>query len=231
MKQQGVEPNAFNYSALISAVGKCGQWEKSFELYDEMKELGLKPVEQTYVALLTLCGNEGMYGKVEELLDEMTDVGVEISDTVYHTFVKASFEAKDYSTAMEQLKRVWKARLTPCFQNGAPTWDFHDMDLASSCMLVSHVLLTHLHRHSLHVPPALVFITGIGYGSDPTKGPVLRTQVPKFLADNFGPETSRDERNEGVFIIHKDAARTWLLSEDFIRFEQIMGADNKAGIV
>ena len=110
----------------------------------------------------------------------------------------------------------------------SPLWDLHDLPLAVACILLTDSLLQVLREKTFNEPSfrEIVVVTGKGLGSGPD-GPVLRTGVPQFLRDTFGPEILLVERNEGRFHLSQKALRTWVDSGNSDKFRGRFSGDER----
>jgi pentatricopeptide repeat protein len=53
MQRAGVQPTAATYSAVITALRSCGQWQKALQLFNSMKLAGVQPDTIAYNAVIT----------------------------------------------------------------------------------------------------------------------------------------------------------------------------------
>eukprot|EP00966_Prymnesium_polylepis_P093678 2167735-Prymnesium_polylepis.1 len=61
MRQCGVEPNEFSFSASISACEKGGQWERALSLLDDMQRRGVRPNMFSFNAAISACEKGGQW--------------------------------------------------------------------------------------------------------------------------------------------------------------------------
>ena len=55
MQQDGLVPDVYSYSSVISACSKVGHWEKALSLVRQMREAGLKPDVFVYANTIAAC--------------------------------------------------------------------------------------------------------------------------------------------------------------------------------
>eukprot|EP00634_Sargassococcus_sp_CCMP2135_P012608 CAMPEP_0198658416 /NCGR_PEP_ID=MMETSP1467-20131203/25030_1 /TAXON_ID=1462469 /ORGANISM="unid. sp., Strain CCMP2135" /LENGTH=61 /DNA_ID=CAMNT_0044394677 /DNA_START=1 /DNA_END=182 /DNA_ORIENTATION=+ len=61
---------------MISACEKGGQWQKAFELFDELQQRGLEPSEVVYGAVISACAKKGgQLDRAFELFAELQQRG------------------------------------------------------------------------------------------------------------------------------------------------------------
>ena len=71
MRESGVMPNVFHYSAAITACEKCGQWRRGLALLDEMRASRVTPNDYSFNAAISACEKGGQWRRALDLLDEM----------------------------------------------------------------------------------------------------------------------------------------------------------------
>lgn len=77
----GIKPNFYSYSALITACNNSGNLNKSLVIFEKMKEAalndtGCRPNQVTYSAMITGCEREGEYERAIYYFDEMQELGM-----------------------------------------------------------------------------------------------------------------------------------------------------------
>ena len=70
MLQQGLQPDVFAYSTVISACGKGRMAIKALLLLGELRQLGVQPVVITCNAAFSACGKTGMAMKAMQLFGD-----------------------------------------------------------------------------------------------------------------------------------------------------------------
>ena len=60
MRQQGLQPDAFSYTAVLSACGKGWMPERALQLLGQVQRQGLQPNAFTYSAVISACGKDWM---------------------------------------------------------------------------------------------------------------------------------------------------------------------------
>ena len=76
MKERGIEPDCFSYSATITSCGKGGQADAALALYAEMKGRGIDPNEVVYCSLIKACFETQTYPQALGLVREATAKGI-----------------------------------------------------------------------------------------------------------------------------------------------------------
>ena len=71
MRESGVMPNVFHYSAAITACEKGGQWRRALALLDEMRASRVTPNDYSFNAAISACEKGGQWRRALDLLDEM----------------------------------------------------------------------------------------------------------------------------------------------------------------
>jgi len=74
---------------MISACEKGGQWQKAFELFDELQRRGLEPEIITYNAMISNCEKGGQWEKALELFDELQQRGLKPDVITYNALISA----------------------------------------------------------------------------------------------------------------------------------------------
>ena len=80
MQTAGVKPNVVEYSSLINACGKGGQWRTeeeavASEAFKQMEAVGLKPGGVTYNCLISAFSTGEQWQKAEEAFRKMRAAG------------------------------------------------------------------------------------------------------------------------------------------------------------
>lgn len=91
-------------------------------------------------------------------------------------------------------------------------------------MLLTDALLSIIDSRA-HAPSSfrdITVITGKGINTKDPSGPVLKENVPKFLREVAGLETTIVEGNEGRFLISGKSLQEWASSEKFEKFLSLL---------
>eukprot|EP00887_Chlorella_sp_A99_P002584 scaffold6.g2584.t1 len=72
MKRHGFRPGVRDYTAIISACGRCGQVQAAIDLRAEMEAAGVELNRHTYLALLNTFSEAGRLQAAREVFDEMS---------------------------------------------------------------------------------------------------------------------------------------------------------------
>jgi pentatricopeptide repeat protein len=91
MKEDGIEPDGFSYSAAISCCGAEGRWEEALELMDIMKRGGprTRPNKISYTAAISACGQAGEAKRALALFQTMKDEGLSADRIAYNALFSA----------------------------------------------------------------------------------------------------------------------------------------------
>ena len=120
----GVEPNAFSYSAAITACEKERQWELALELFDEMQHRGVSPDVVTYSSVISACEKCGQWQHALDLFDELERKGAEgmpssarwsnAADVIlYSATISACEKGGQWKRAVELLRQMEDVGLVP----------------------------------------------------------------------------------------------------------------------
>jgi pentatricopeptide repeat protein len=89
LRNGGISPDIFVYSAAISACGKGSQAQPALDLLGEMKAAGLKPNVIAYNAAISACGNGGQTQSALDLFGEMKSAGLKPDIITYNAVISA----------------------------------------------------------------------------------------------------------------------------------------------
>jgi len=88
MKKRGVEPTVITYSALISALEKCGQWKLAMDVLEEMKrDFGTNVI--AYSAAIAALSKGQQWEMALNLFRELQGTGASPSVVTYNTTMTA----------------------------------------------------------------------------------------------------------------------------------------------
>merc|ERR1719440_1612219 len=115
MKDTGLQPNEYAYTAAISACGKGnGLWKHAFELMTEMRSKGVRPTVVTYNALISTLEKSSQPKKALELLKEMEKEGISPNERSFNSLINACEKGGGlWETALELLEQMQKNRIWP----------------------------------------------------------------------------------------------------------------------
>ncbi|CAL1412010.1 unnamed protein product [Linum trigynum] len=95
MIDEGCASNRESYTALVSAYGRSGLFEKAFSLLEEMKGAAdCYPDVQTYSILIKSCLQAFAFEKVQVLLSDMAASGIRPNVVTYNTLIDSYGKAK-----------------------------------------------------------------------------------------------------------------------------------------
>ncbi|KMT01465.1 hypothetical protein BVRB_9g214720 [Beta vulgaris subsp. vulgaris] len=115
--------DTITWNSMISAYSKHGEWERCFDLYEQMKKSYFRPDSVTFLGLLTACVNSGQVKEGWKIFTEMTGTyGVQPSQEHYASMVDLLGKAGQISKATELINsmpikadsRVWGPLLSAC---------------------------------------------------------------------------------------------------------------------
>jgi pentatricopeptide repeat protein len=100
MKEDGIEPDGFSYSAAISCCGAEGRWEEALELMEQMRQGGARtrPNKVSYTAAITACGRAGKAEDAIRLFRIMKKEGLSPDRIAYNALFSALRVAGDSET-------------------------------------------------------------------------------------------------------------------------------------
>lgn len=94
---EGLSPTIDVYTALVSAYGLSGLFDKAFSTIEEMKSFSnCKPDVYTYSVLINCCTKLHRFDLIETILDEMSYMGIECGTVTYNTIIDGYGKAKMY---------------------------------------------------------------------------------------------------------------------------------------
>lgn len=98
MIDEGCAVNHESYTALVSAYGRSGLFDKAFSLLEQMKNTpDCQPDVHTYSILIKSCLQVFAYDKVQALLSDMESQGIRPNTITYNTLIDAYGKSKKYS--------------------------------------------------------------------------------------------------------------------------------------
>ncbi|ONH92885.1 hypothetical protein PRUPE_8G201700 [Prunus persica] len=108
MIDEGCAVNHESYTALVSAYGRSGLFDKAFSLLEQMKNTpDCQPDVHTYSILIKSCLQVFAYDKVQALLSDMESQGIRPNTITYNTLIDAYGKSKKFaemeSTLVEML--------------------------------------------------------------------------------------------------------------------------------
>jgi len=106
IKEDGLEPDGFSFSATISCCGSGGRWEEALKLIKTMHSGSPKtrPNKISYTAAISACGRSGEYQHALELFNEMKNQGLLPDLVAYNSLFFALRVANEADKAYE----LWK---------------------------------------------------------------------------------------------------------------------------
>jgi len=106
MKNEGLEPDGFSYSAAISCCGSGGRWKEALAIIKEMQSGGpkLRPNKIAYTAAISACGKSGRHQEALELFTDMKEQGLQPDQVAYN----AVFSALRVAKMPQQSLQLWQ---------------------------------------------------------------------------------------------------------------------------
>lgn len=91
IKQDGLEPDGFSYSAAISCCGAGGRWKEALALIRTMQSGGPKtrPNKIAYTAAISACGRSGKHAEALRLFTDMKEQGLQPDRVAYNALLSA----------------------------------------------------------------------------------------------------------------------------------------------
>jgi len=106
MKSQGMKPNAIIYTTLIKGYNKMKQFQKAFEIFDELSvEEKNKSNIVIYNAILDVCVESGNFEKLKEIYNDLKKSAIEDESNpqpnlvTYSTVIKGYFKSNNLTEA------------------------------------------------------------------------------------------------------------------------------------
>ncbi|KAJ7949212.1 putative Pentatricopeptide repeat-containing protein [Quillaja saponaria] len=88
MLSEGLKPTVDVYTALASAYGQSGFFDKAFSTVDDMKSvIDCKPDVYTYTILISCCTKFRRFDLIERILADMSYLRIECSTVTYNTII------------------------------------------------------------------------------------------------------------------------------------------------
>ncbi|KDP43560.1 hypothetical protein JCGZ_16847 [Jatropha curcas] len=95
MKSEGLQPTVEVYTALVSAYGESGQFDKAFSTVDEMKTVSdCRPDVYTYSVLIQCCIKHYRFDLIGRILAEMSYLGVECNTITFNIIIEGYGKAE-----------------------------------------------------------------------------------------------------------------------------------------
>jgi pentatricopeptide repeat protein len=103
MREDGIEPDGFSFSAAISCCGSEGHWKEALELMDIMQKGGPRttPNKIAYTAAIASCGQSGQADEALRLFRQMKDQGLSVDRVAYNAVFSALRIAKRADLAFD----------------------------------------------------------------------------------------------------------------------------------
>jgi len=90
MKADGIKPDAFSYSNVISACGFAGRWREAMELIQTQRaDPRVRPNIVSYTSAISACARSGRFVEAEELFSDMKNDGIEPDRVSYNSLIYA----------------------------------------------------------------------------------------------------------------------------------------------
>ncbi|TXG63960.1 hypothetical protein EZV62_010954 [Acer yangbiense] len=107
MIDEGCEVNHQAYTALVSAYGRSGLFDKAFSLLEEMKNTpNCHPDVNTYSILIKSCLQVYAFDKVRALLSDMSTQGIRPNIVTYNTLIDTYGKAKMFAEMESTLVKM-----------------------------------------------------------------------------------------------------------------------------
>ncbi|CAN0160591.1 unnamed protein product, partial [Laminaria digitata] len=106
MRRQGLTPDAFSYSAAISACKNCERWEMALELLDDMRRRGLGKNLHSLNAAIAACASAGRWEPAMEILRGMETNGPKPDVFTYGSAIDAMAQGGKVDLALQTLRRM-----------------------------------------------------------------------------------------------------------------------------
>ncbi|CAO2813839.1 unnamed protein product [Amaranthus hypochondriacus] len=122
-EQENENKDIITWNSIISAYSKHGEWQRCFDLYNQMKQSNFRPDSVTFLGLLTGCVNSGRVEEGWNVFKEMTETyGFLPSQEHYACIVDLLSRAGHIGKAQELINlmpikadaRVWGPLLSSC---------------------------------------------------------------------------------------------------------------------
>jgi pentatricopeptide repeat protein len=91
IREDGLEPDGFSFSAAISCCGAGGRWEEALTLIKTMQNGGPKtrPNKIAYTAAISACGRSSKPDEALKLFNDMKDEGLQPDRVAYNAVISA----------------------------------------------------------------------------------------------------------------------------------------------
>jgi len=101
IKQQGVIPSVYCYTAALGVLSKAGDVKRACALFEEMKMLKVPPTLNAYTNLMACHSRAGDWQACMDMVKEMNEVGVTPDAKTFATIISALSRARETSQAIQ----------------------------------------------------------------------------------------------------------------------------------
>jgi len=101
IKQQGVVPSVYCYTAALGVLSKAGDVKRACLLFDEMKMLKVPPTLNAYTNLMACHSRAGNWQACMNMVKEMKEAGLSPDAKTFATIISALSRARETSQAIQ----------------------------------------------------------------------------------------------------------------------------------
>ncbi|KAK6235400.1 hypothetical protein SCA6_010737 [Theobroma cacao] len=105
-RNNGCNPNLFNYSTLINGFCKEGRWQEAKEVFVEMESIGLKPDTIGYTTLINCLCRAAQIEEAMELLKEMKEKECQADVVTLNVLLGGLCREGRFQDALQMLKKL-----------------------------------------------------------------------------------------------------------------------------
>jgi pentatricopeptide repeat protein len=115
--------DVISWTALMAGYAQIGEYEKAFEMFEQMLQGGMSPNPVTFVVLLCACGRRGLFSKSQSYFEAMTEEHGIFPSLQHHSCMVDVFgRAGDLDAALTMIQRspfspnlvMWQSVLNAC---------------------------------------------------------------------------------------------------------------------
>jgi pentatricopeptide repeat protein len=133
IKEDGIEPDGFSFSAAISCCGSQGRWKEALELLEIMRAGGprMRPNKIAYTATISSCGRSGQADEAIRLFRQMKDEGLAADLVAYN----ALFSSLRVAGRPEAAWQLWNEMIGKVSRGPTSRWRSRTNSFHPYCVL------------------------------------------------------------------------------------------------
>lgn len=104
MKSEGVAPNVFTFSTMMSGYAAAKDLVKMMKKFNDMKNVGLRPNQAVYTVLISAWGGQEDFEAVKFWFREMVNSGFEVDQRARSALIVAAKNPEHLKEALDLLE-------------------------------------------------------------------------------------------------------------------------------